>query len=143
MKPGSLNTLARVQRWELDRLRREMNELHKLHDDLTRRDDDLADLLAREAVLANQDNGEADYALFAQRVNEQRESLTVSLLDVNANIEAKQEEVQEVFQEVKRYEIIEEQMLKRQLQAEARRDQTRLDEIGLNSHLRQRNSGGR
>ena len=52
MKPNALNTMARVRRWELDRLRREMDELQKLQDNLTGRDNKLAQILGREAELA-------------------------------------------------------------------------------------------
>jgi flagellar export protein FliJ len=136
MKPQSLNTLARVQRWEMDRLRQEMDELQNLRDQLTRRDDKLVHILEREAELASAGSGEADYAIFAQRINQQRESLTVSLAEVSRNMEAKQGEIQEVFQEIKRYEIVEERALKRSLRAVDRRDQARLDEIGQNIHRR-------
>lgn len=143
MKPQSLNTLARVQRWELDRLRQEMDQLQNLHDQLTRRDEKLIHILEREAELARQGKGEADYPIFAQRIKAQRESLTVSLADVGQNMEAKQEEIRLVFQEVKRYEIVEERVLKRDTQAANRRDQMLLDEVGQNIHLRKNRFGDR
>ena len=141
MKTESLNTLARIQRWDLDRLRREMNELQKLRDDLIRRDEKLVHILSREAELAEEGKGEADYALFAQRIGEQRDSLAVSVAEVDRNIDVKQIEVSEVFQEIKRYEIVEKRVLQRQQREEERRDQARLDEIGLNTHIRQRGGG--
>ena len=142
MKPQSLNTLARVQRWELDRLRQEMDQLQNLRDQLTRRDDKLSHILEREAELARQGKGEADYPIFAQRIKQQRESLAVSLADVGQNMAAKQEEIRVVFQEVKRYEIVEERVLKRNAQAADRRDQAVLDEVGQNVHRQKNKTGG-
>jgi flagellar FliJ protein len=141
MKLNSLNTMARVRRWELDRLRREMDELQKLQDDLTGRDHKLAQILGREAELAEGGTGDTDYAFFAQRINEQRDSLAESLKEVGRNIDDKQAEVQEVFQELKRFEIVEERVLRRTANELGKREQANLDEVGLLNHLRRNGSG--
>jgi flagellar export protein FliJ len=128
--------MARVKRWELDRLRSEMSELQKLRDDLEGRDQSLAQCLQREAKIVRGGEGDTDYALFAQRIKEQRKSLAEALEDASRRIDEKQIEISDRFQEVKRFEIVEERLLKRAAQEIEKREQADLDEVGLVNHLR-------
>jgi flagellar FliJ protein len=134
MKESSLLTLARTQRWELDQLRREAGELHRLRNELLQRDADLVASLEREGQISSGVDGGAGFGLYLHQVSLQRETIGQSLGELDSKLDEMQDRIAAVFQEAKRYEVMAERMQERRRQVERRREQAELDEIGLNNH---------
>jgi flagellar FliJ protein len=134
MKESSLLTLARTQRWELDQLRREAGELHRLRNELLQRDADLVASLEREGQISTGIDGGAGFGLYLHQVSLQRETIGQSLAELDSKLDEMQDRIAAVFQEAKRYEVMAERMQERRRQVERRREQAELDEIGLNNH---------
>jgi flagellar FliJ protein len=134
MKESSLLTLARTQRWELDQLRREAGELHRLRNELLQRDADLVASLEREGQISSGIDGGAGFGLYLHQVSLQRETIGQSLAELDSKLDEMQDRIAAVFQEAKRYEVMAERMQERRRQVERRREQAELDEIGLNNH---------
>jgi len=142
MKQGSLNTLARMHRWELDQLRRHAGELQRQRLALIARDHALSAELERERQIAAEAMEFNNFGVFAQGVKAQRARLAQAVADLDRQLDALQEQITAAYQEMKRYETLEERQRERVRQSAIQREQAQLDEIGLNVHRRGRDAGG-
>ena len=75
---------------------------------------------------------------YAVAVAERRRTCQQSIAGVETEIEAARAEIEEVFQELKRYEQGLRSQQDREAKKRARREQTTLDEVGLNAATRRR-----
>ena len=132
-----LPTLIRLYRWRLDEKRRMFADLERLlagfHTQLECLE---AELRAEQELAAGSDEGRYAYPTYAEAVIGRREALLRSIAEVGGAIAKAREEVAAAFEEVKTYEIVEENGEARTRAAAARREQLRLDEIGLDMYRR-------
>ncbi|MBL6934206.1 MAG: flagellar FliJ family protein [Alphaproteobacteria bacterium] len=127
---GLLN-LIRVHRWRLDEKRRELVELELLAEDLVNQGRQLEINLKDEQALARTDvESGFTYGGYARSVIERREKLADSLDQIGERISTANDEVQELFREVKSYEILQETSERKAEEKEARMEQETLDELG-------------
>lgn len=130
---SSLATLIRMNRWKLQEQRRRLVEMEALarsfHDQMAALDE-----RTRVEGVAAQELPEVAHALggFVQASLRQRETLRVSLRNVEREIEAMHERVAAAFRELKRYELTDEKRRAAKRHALRRRDRIREDEIGVN-----------
>jgi flagellar export protein FliJ len=137
-----MGSLIRLQRWRLDEKRRKLANLERLKADLETQIRRLETDLGREkGVAATGGAGSMTYPAYLVATLERRRTLETSLADVESQIAAAHDEVHTAFQEMKRYEIVAENQLRRQRAQIARRLQAELDEIGIDRHRRKQRDG--
>lgn len=135
----SLDTLIRLQKWQLDEKRRQLADLRQMQADLTASIGRLDEDIANEAVLAKKDPSlGATFGVFAQAASDRRGVLIGSLRDLEGQIEIAETEINASFAELKKIEVTKENREARLRKTRDRRAQATLDEIGSMMASRQR-----
>ncbi len=129
--------LIRLHRWQLDEKRRTMAEIERLREDLLQQSERLETEIAAEQQAAS---GEAAfaYSAFARNAIRRRTIIARSLAEVEGRITLMREQVADAFQELKKYEILQENRDRRSRGELARRQTLEQDEIGLQGYRRRR-----
>ena len=131
------DTLLRLRRFRVDDLKRRMATLDGMKADLERKLADLEDSVARERQRANDsDIGRLAFPSFLKSIESRRENLRATLGELERERELAQSELTGAFQDLKSLELAMEQQAKRAAEVEARRGQSRMDEMALVRHLR-------
>jgi len=132
-----LAALIRLHSWELDAKRRELADIEREEDALHGQVRQLEAHVLQEQDFARQsESGMYAFAGFMRGVDVQRKRFQALIAEVQRRIEAKREEVADAYQELKRYEITQAELLKREKLEADRRAQAALDEISINQHRR-------
>ncbi len=135
MKRG--DTLIRLRRFRVDEMKRRMATLDGMKADAERKLADLEESVARERQRAgDSDIGRLAFPSFLRSIETRRENLKATLKDIERERVAAQTDLNTAFQDLKSLEFATEQQAKRQQEIEARRGQSRLDEMALVRHLR-------
>lgn len=128
----SLKTIIRLQKLQLDEKRRVLAELHTLADRLRNEIEKVKQEIAHEQETVRDDFSVSfTYSNFAQAALERGRKLGESLGQVEAQINMATDEMAEAFQELKRYELAEEERLKRERDKQKRKEAAMLDETAL------------
>ncbi|MEI9929631.1 MAG: flagellar FliJ family protein [Rhizomicrobium sp.] len=131
------NTLIRLRRFRVDDLKRRLATLDAMKADAERKLADLEDSVAREKQRAgDSDIGRLAFPSFLKSIESRRENLRETLRDLERERVQAQDELTTAFQDLKALEFATEQQQKRASEVEARRAQSRLDEMALVRHLR-------
>ncbi len=131
------DTLLRLKRFKVEDLKRRMATIDAMHSDLERKLADLEDSVARERQRANDsDIGRLAFPSFLRSIDSRRENIRESLKDIERERAQCQAELTAAYQDLKSLELATEQEMKRTAEAEARRSQSRMDEIAIVRHLR-------
>ncbi|SMF67592.1 flagellar export protein FliJ [Tistlia consotensis] len=140
---GALKNLIRVHRWTLDERRRTLVDLERMAEKLK---GDLAGLdaeLERERQTAIKAPEMAfTYPAFASAAKQRKDKIRRSIADLGKEIDRAREQVEDAFQELKKYELALEAAERRKLEQLKRREQAALDEMGLTLHLRKKAGEG-
>ena len=136
-----LDTLVRLNEWEVDQKRRALGEQLKRLQELQQALSDLAAELTREQASAAGAPAEAGllYGGYAQHVIARRTDIETRIRHKEADVAAAREALSDAYLELKKYEIAQRQREEREAEEAARVEQAFLDEIGLQGH-RRRNS---
>jgi flagellar protein FliJ len=135
MKRG--DSLIRLRRFRVDEMKRRMATLDGMKADGERKLADLEDSVARERQRAgDSDIGRLAFPSFLKSIETRRENLRATLRDIERERVSAQTDLNTAFQELKSLEFAAEQQAKRVEELEARRAQSRLDEMALVRHLR-------
>jgi hypothetical protein len=118
--------LIRLARWKLDEQRRTLAGLESLADEFRRQIGQLDAEMRREADAAR------TYSAFAAASLARRQRLEKSLHDTLRQAAAQHEEVTRAFQELRRYEIAQDQRERQAAKIARRHDQIAQNEVGLN-----------
>lgn len=94
-------------------------------------------LVAEQELEQNQESG-FTYAVFAQSTLATERTLEAAMAGLDEEIAAVREDLHEVFQTLKRYEILAERVAAREKREEGVREQNGLDEIALNRFREER-----
>jgi flagellar protein FliJ len=128
----SLKTIIRLQKLQLDEKRRALAELQNLGDRLKAEIEKLKEEIAHEQATARDDFAVSfTYANFAQAAMERGRKLGESLLQVEVQISIATDQMAEAYQELKRFELAEEERLKREKDKQKRKEAIMLDETAL------------
>jgi len=128
----SLKTIIRLQKLQLDEKRRVLAELQNLGDRLKAEIERLKEEIVREQATAREDFAVSyTYANFAQAALERGRRLGESLAQVEVQISVATDQMAEAYQELKRFELAEEERLKREKEKQKRKDAIMLDETAL------------
>jgi flagellar FliJ protein len=131
------DTLMRLKRFRVDELKRRMATLDGMRADLDRKLTDLEDSVARERQRANDsDIGRLAFPSFLRSIESRRENLKNTLKEIDREREQCQGELSAAYQDLKSLELATEQQAKRVAEIEARRTQSRVDEMAIVRHLR-------
>lgn len=135
MKRG--DALIRLKRFRVDELKRRMATLDGMKQDAERKLSDLEDSVVRERQRAgDSDIGRLAFPSFLRSIEVRRENLRATLKDIERERAIAQAELNVAFQDLKSLEFAAEQQARRIAETEARRSQSRLDEMALTRHLR-------
>lgn len=135
MKRG--DSLIRIRRFRVDEMKRQMGTLDGMKLDAERKLSDLEDSVVRERQRAgDSDIGRLAFPSFLRSIEVRRENLRATLKEIERERSIAQAEFNVAFQDLKSLEFATEQQAKRVADVEARRAQSRLDEIALMRHLR-------
>lgn len=131
-------SLIRLHRWQLDEKRRVLAGIEQFRDDLQHQIERLEAEIAAEQQTAAAAGGDAAFAYgnYALGAIARRATLNQSLADVERQITVLREQVAEAFQELKKYELLQEQRGRRARDQQARRQTAEQDEIGLQGFRR-------
>jgi flagellar export protein FliJ len=135
MKRG--DSLIRLRRFRVDEMKRRMATLDGMKADAERKLSDLEDSVTRERQRAgDSDIGRLAFPSFLRSIETRRENLRATLRDIERERVTAQADLNTAFQELKSLEFATEQQAKRVAEIEARRAQSRIDEMALVRHLR-------
>ena len=135
-----LKNLIRLHEWQVDEKRRKVGTLLSLVADLELQARRLEEELVAEQAAASADPAEAGffYGTYAETVIERRQRIAYSIAKAEEEIAAAQEELREAYRDLKKYEIAQENRIKRETYEQARKEQAFLDDIGLQSFRQKR-----
>ncbi len=139
----ALGSLVRVHSWALNEKRQKLAGLEdlagKMHEDLEQLE---AELNNEQRAAAGSIEGTIAFPAFVAAALERRRKLRESIANLGLAIDAARAEVREAFQEVKKYELAQDNHERRERDKVARRERRELDELGANMHRRKKASGG-
>ncbi len=139
----TLGSLVRVHSWALNEKRQKLAGLEdlagKMHEDLEQLE---AELNNEQRAAAGSIEGTIAFPAFVAAALERRRKLRESIANLGLAIDAARAEVREAFQEVKKYELAQDNHERRERDKVARRERRELDELGANMHRRKKASGG-
>jgi flagellar export protein FliJ len=131
------DSLLRLKRFRVDEVKRRIAAIEAMKVDLERKLTDLDDNVAREKQRAgDSDIGRLAFPSFLRSIESRRENLRNTLQEIEREHLAAQASLSTAFQELKSLEIAVDQQTKRVNELQARRAQTRMDEMALVRHLR-------
>ena len=131
------DTLLRLKRFRVDEMKRRISTIDAMRANLERQLTNLDEDVAREKPRANDsDIGRLAFPSFLRSVEARRENLRTTLKEIEREYESAQLDLNNAFQDLKALEFATEQQAKRLAEIEARRAQSRLDELALVRHLR-------
>jgi flagellar export protein FliJ len=129
-------TLIRLQRWQLDQERRRLGALMRRQDELNAMTAELEELRRDEGRFADGREVAHAYPAYAARVRRDQDRIAREQAEVSGQVAVKQTDVSEAYLALKQIEIVRDKRQAAARQAAARREQERLDEVGLSMHRR-------
>lgn len=138
MAMRGLATLIRAQRWRVDAVRREIAELEgRVAERRAAAASFEVEVVEEQARARADDIARFAYAGgYAQAVIARRAAIAQSILDFEAEVASRRQELAELFAVLKRYEIVQERRAARAAAEESRREAIVADELGLELHRR-------
>ena len=137
---ANIKSLIRLNEWNVDEKRRKLGELLRLQADLEDQLKRLDEEHVREqrAAAADPTGAGLTYPNYAHHVRQRRDNLQDSIAQMEIVIGYARDELSESYQELKKYETVEQNRQRRHELEQARREQTMLDEVALNQHRRKK-----
>lgn len=127
----------RLKKFRVDEFKRRMATLDGMRADLERKLADLDESVARERQRAHDsDIGRLAFPSFLRSIESRRENLCATLKEIDRERMQCQADLTGAYQELKSLELATEQQAKRVAEIEARRAQSRVDEMAIVRHLR-------
>lgn len=131
------DTLLRLKRFRVDEMKRRISAIDTMRANLERKLSDLDEDVAREKQRAgDSDIGRLAFPSFLRSIDTRRDNLRNTLKEIEREYTSAQLDLNNAFQDLKALEFATEQQAKRLAEVEARRAQSRLDEMALVRHLR-------
>ena len=129
--------LIRLARFKVEELQKQMSELDRSKVALNNQIERLeASVPEEQAVAKESKDGYLAYGSYAQAVIKRKENIRSSLAEVDVQADALRARLSEAFQELKKYELLEERRLARVEQAVRKAEQDELDDIAQIRHRR-------
>ena len=129
----SRETLIRLRKFDVDEKRQKVAAIEAMIDDFKAMADDLDNQVKSEQQRAGVDDvNHYAYPTFAKAAVQRRDNLMISIADLEAKMEAANEELQDAMKALKNVEILEERDMARSQVKAARNEQNALDEFAQN-----------
>ena len=131
------DTILRLKKFSVDELKRRLATLDEMKADLEHKLTDLEDSVVRERSRANDsDIGRLAFPTFLQSIDVRRKNIRATMQDLEKERTAVQDDLAVAFQDLKSFELAEEERLRRSAEAQSRAQQSRMDEMAIVRHLR-------
>src|SRR5260221_5493967 len=131
------DTILRLKKFGVDELKRRLATLDEMKADLEHKLTDLEDSVVRERSRANDsDIGRLAFPSFLQSIDVRRNNIRATMKDLEKERTAVQDDLAAAFQDLKSFEVAEEERVRRATEAQSRAQQSRLDEMAIVRHLR-------
>jgi flagellar export protein FliJ len=131
------DSLLRLKRFRVDELKRRVATLDEMRADLEKKLADLDDTVVRERQRAtDSDIGRLAFPSFLQSIDVRRKNIQNTQKDLERERALQQDDLAAAFQDLKTFEVAEEERLRRATEAEGKATQSRLDEMAMTRHLR-------
>ncbi len=136
MKSGK--TLIRVAKHRVDELQKQMGSLNAALNDVEARTRALNAGVPKQQAEAARLMGQAmiNYGAYAQAVIQKREALAQERREIESQIEDCRAVIRRAYEELKRYEKLQEQFEREQDKEALKREQAELDSLGLDAFRR-------
>ena len=129
--------MIRLARFKVEELQKQMAELDRSRQALIDQIERLeASVPEEQAIATESKEGFLAYGSYAQAVIKRKENIRLSLEEVDIQANALRGRLSEAFQELKKYELLEERRLARIEKAVRAAEQDELDEIAQVRHRR-------
>ena len=129
--------LIRLARFKVEELQKQMAELDRSKAALNQQIERLeASVPEEQAAATKSKDGYLAYGSYAQAVIKRKDNIRASLLEVEAQSDALRDRLNDAYQELKKYELLEERRLARAEAAVRAAEQEELDEIAQLRHQR-------
>lgn len=135
---NSLQTLNRIQKFNIDEQRKLLAELINQQDILYAQLRQLQEAFEQEKEFARTNSSLGDFGAYVKRYLQQRENLEGQIAVLEAKIEHERDVMADMFKEQKTYEIVDRQRQERAEKEAGEKEQKMLDEIGTNGFLKTR-----
>ena len=132
----AVHGLIRLYRWQLDEKRRNLGDLERMKEDFERQVARLDTEILAEQKAANDEEARFAYGAYAQMAVQRRAIILQSIADLTVQILAAREDVAQAFQEIKKYEILQEQRDRRTREWTSRKEQSAQDEMAIQGFRR-------
>jgi flagellar protein FliJ len=127
----SRESLIRLKRFHVDEKRRQVAQIEMMIADFDRMAAELdQQILAEQERVGIHDVAHFAYPTFARAAMQRRDNLRASTAELKEQLADAQHALAEAFEELKRFEVLEERDQERERLEEAAREQAVLDEIG-------------
>ena len=134
---SDLNSLIRLRRWQLDEKRRVLMDLHQLAMRLAAEKKKVEEEMAHEQEGASGAMAHSPtFGAYVASAIARRRGLETSIGEVEERIEVAAEEVRASFQELKKYEVAQENREKKTRKKELDEENRLMDEIATEGHRR-------
>ena len=131
------DSLLRLKRFRVDELKRRVATLDEMRTDLEKKLGDLDDTVVRERQRASDsDIGRLAFPSFLQSIDVRRKNIQNTQKNLERERALQQDDLAAAFQDLKTFELAEEERLRRASEAEGKAAQSRLDEMAMTRHLR-------
>ena len=134
----SRESLIRLKRFHLDEKRRQVTQIETMIADFRRMAEELQRQIDEEQNRVGiHDEAHFAYPTFAKAAAQRRDNLAASADELGGQLEAAQEELAEAFEDLKKVELLEERNADRDRESLAQKEQSELDGVAMQMHLRQ------
>lgn len=128
----SRDTLLRLKRFQVDEKRRKLLQIETMVAEFERMAGELDLEIAHEEARAGiSDRTHFAYPTYARAALQRRDNLTQSADEMRGQLEAARVELEEAFEDLKKFEILDDREQLKERVTEAVREQSEMDRIGL------------
>lgn len=128
----SRDTLLRLKRFQVDEKRRKLSQIETMVAEFERMADELdREITSEEARAGIADRTHFAYPTYARAALQRRDNLIQSADEMRGQLEAARAELEEAFEDLKKFEILDDREQIKERAAEAVREQSEMDRIGL------------
>ena len=128
----SRDTLLRLKRFQVDEKRRKLSQIETMVAEFERMATELdREIASEEARAGIADRTHFAYPTYARAALQRRDNLIRSADEMRGQLEAARLELEEAFEDLKKFEILDDREQLKERVAEAVREQSEMDRIGL------------
>lgn len=142
---AELKSLIRLKSHQLDQKKRALAELYKQRDEVQQRKDDMLEQMQKERQIADADGGidtQMSYLRYAENVKMEIERIDQDLAKLDDRISKAQDIMRDAFAELKKIETVQERREQEEEDAQRKKEDQEMDEIGIEQHRRQNEEQG-